>query len=59
VAGAEVAWFEVTDIDGPVRRSLETPLGYFVIAWNGDGPAAAELFDTGGSSLGRVDLPSR
>lgn len=59
VASAEVAWVEVTDIDGAVRRSLEAPLGYFVVAWNGEGPATVELLDAGGSSLGRAALPLR
>jgi hypothetical protein len=56
VAGDEAAWVEVTDIDGTVRRPLEAPLGYFVIAWNGDGPAQVEVLDQAGSSLGRRDL---
>lgn len=58
LAGTEAAWVEVTDIDGTVRRPLEAPLGYFVIASNGDGPAAVEMFDQAGSSLGRRDLPT-
>jgi hypothetical protein len=58
LAGAEAAWVEVTDIDGTLRRPLEAPLGYFVIAWNGDGPAAIEVFDQARSSLGRCDLPT-
>jgi hypothetical protein len=57
VAGDEAAWVEVTDIDGPVRRPLEAPLGYFIIAWNGDGPATVELLDRAGNSLGYRDLP--
>lgn len=57
VAAAEAAWVEVTDVDGTVRRPLEAPLGYFVIAWNGDGPAAVEVLDHVGNSLGRRELP--
>ncbi|GAA3181273.1 hypothetical protein GCM10010531_39340 [Blastococcus jejuensis] len=57
VAGDAAAWVEVTDVDGPVRQPLEAPLGSFVVAWNGVGPATVELFDRPGSSLGRIGLP--
>lgn len=57
VAGADAVWVEVTDIDGTVPLPLEAPLGYFIIAWNGDGPAAVEVLDQAGSSLVRQDVP--
>jgi hypothetical protein len=55
-AGAAASWIEVQDFDGRTRRRVESPLGLFVVCWNGASCAVLLVLAEDGRELKRRDF---